>query len=45
MIFIPIILGVTLSTAWMIYEFYTAPLMDDNGNFVDKDGNIIDKDE
>ena len=31
MIFIPIILGVTLSTVWMIYEFYTAPLMDDNG--------------
>jgi len=45
MIFIPIILGVILSTIWMIYEFYNAPLMDDKGNFVDKDGNIIDKNE
>jgi len=45
MIFITIAIGVTLSTAWMIYEFYTAPLMDDKGNFLDKDGNIIDKNE
>ena len=29
-----------ISWAWLIYEMYTAPIMDDNGNII-KDGKKI----
>jgi hypothetical protein len=35
MIFIPIIIGFILSTAWIVYEFINAPLMDDDGNIIE----------
>ena len=38
MIFIPIIIGFILSTAWIIYEFVNAPLMDEDGNIIDNNG-------
>jgi hypothetical protein len=38
MIFIPIIIGFTLSTAWIIYEFVNAPFMDEDGNIIDNNG-------
>jgi len=39
MIFMPIIIGFVLSTAWIIYEYRTSPLVDENENIIeDKNG-------
>ncbi len=35
MIFIPVILGIAISTAWIIYEYRTSPLVDENENIVE----------
>lgn len=38
MIFIPIIIGFTLSTAWIIYEYCNAPLINNEGDIMDENG-------
>ncbi len=38
MIFIPIIIGFTLSTAWIIYEYYNAPLMNNGDDIMEENG-------
>ena len=38
MIFITAIIGFVLSTAWIIYEYYTAPEMEEVDDIMDKNG-------
>jgi hypothetical protein len=38
---ITIIVFFILSAGWILLQILNAPLMDEDGNYIDKDGNII----
>jgi hypothetical protein len=35
MIIIPVIIGIVISTAWIIYEYRTSPLVDEDENIIE----------
>jgi hypothetical protein len=37
MILIPVIIGIMISTAWIIYEYRTSPLVDENENIIEEE--------